>query len=73
MRADPLRTDSTVSVGPAGRAPVGVARLRAAVREDAIELHVRSETGAAGLRAFRDRLAESTPPGTEWRATRRTE
>jgi hypothetical protein len=47
--------------------------FRLAVRESVVELHVRSATDAAGLRAFRDRLAESTPPGTEWRATRRTE
>jgi hypothetical protein len=51
--------------------------FRVAVREDAIELHVRSETGAAGLRAFRDRLADATG-GTQsghsdWRATRRTD
>ena len=47
--------------------------FRLAVREAVIELHVRSATDAAGLRAFRDRLAESTPAGTDWRVSRRTE
>jgi hypothetical protein len=48
--------------------------FRVAVREDAIELHVRSATDAAGLRAFRDRLvaADASVSAADWRVTRRT-
>ncbi|WP_254830445.1 hypothetical protein [Haloglomus salinum] len=52
--------------------------FRLAVREAAIELHVRSETGAEGLRAFHDRLVEvaehdAAGASLDWRVTRRTD
>ncbi|WP_276261099.1 hypothetical protein [Haloglomus litoreum] len=46
---------------------------RVAVREDAIELHVRSETGAAGLRAFHERLRETGDRRGGWQVARRTD
>lgn len=48
--------------------------FRLAVREDAIELHVRSATSAAGLRAFRDRLvaAHGSTATADWQVTRRS-
>jgi hypothetical protein len=46
--------------------------FRLAVREDAIELHVRSATDAEGLRAFRDRLAAAHGSTADWQVTRRT-
>jgi hypothetical protein len=46
---------------------------RVAVREDAIELHVRSETGAAGLRAFHERLRAVAAERGDWQVTRRTD
>jgi hypothetical protein len=53
--------------------------FRVAVRESSVELHVRSATGADGLRAFRDRLSESVAgptdgdPPADWSVSRRTE
>ncbi|MFB6206180.1 MAG: hypothetical protein ABEJ05_06615 [Haloglomus sp.] len=52
--------------------------FRIAVREDAVELHVRSATGAAGLRAFYDRLVDMADDAAadvrgDWRVTRRTD
>jgi hypothetical protein len=48
--------------------------FRVAVRDDAVELHVRSATGAEGLRRFRDRLvaADGSTVTADWQVTRRT-
>jgi hypothetical protein len=59
--------------------------FRVAVRDDAVELHVRSDTGAAGLRAFYERLVVVESGGAAddvaspervdagWRVSRRTD